>query len=816
VLLADVILPLPLESCYTYSVPESHNDFGVGCRVIVQFGKKKYYTAIIVRIYEGEAVNETKDIISILDEHPVITEKQLEFWQWLSFYYMCRLGEVMRAALPSALKLESETFVRRNILHEGTKRLTPSEEQIYFAITDNSANKISEIARKLHINNIVPHIKSLADKGAILLDENIRDTYSPKTVTVIKLFRKFSEEELTAILDRLHRAKKQHYLLCFFLDLPHQSDKGDNFTIPKKELLERAAVSPAVLEGLVEREIFTAFEEETSRLDYAKPADKNPSVLNEYQQKAYDQINELFISKPVVLLHGITSSGKTEIYIRLIKNILEQGKQALYLLPEIALTTQITERLKFVFGNKLLVYHSKFNDNERAEVWNTIQSAKDGIVVLGARSAIFLPFRKLGVVIVDEEHESSYKQQDPAPRYNARNAAIVLGNLYKADVLLGSATPSVETYHNAQTGKYGYVSLNQRYGNITPPKILTIDTQTLKKRKQMKSVLSPPLISEMNTAMDGNKQVILFQNRRGFSPSIECNVCSWTPLCEHCDVSLTYHKSQRMMSCHYCGATYSVPEICPNCETPTLQIIGYGTERIEEEVKEIFPERNIVRMDLDTTRSKRAFERIISGLEGGTTDILVGTQMVSKGLDFDNVSTVGILNADSLLNYPDFRAHEKAFQMMTQVSGRAGRKSAQGTVMLQTAQPEHPIIKYVVANDYKSFYEMQMAERQLFYYPPFCRLIAIHIKSREEETLNRGAQLFAQSLRQTFGERVLGPTKPIIARIQSQYIRIILLKINNQSSPQKVREAIKYYHGQIFSSGEFRSLNVYYDVDPMI
>jgi len=816
VLLTDVILPLPLNSAYTYIVPVEYENVSVGCRVIVQFGKKKYYTAIVIRVYEGNATDETKEIVSVLDEKPIILGTQLEFWQWLSFYYMCTLGEVLRAALPSALKLESETFVRRIDSFLPDKPLTPTEQQIFLSLSDNHSMKISDIGRKLKINNIVPHIKSLVDKGAIQISENLKDNYSPKTQTRVRLSRSFSEEELLSLLGQLKRAKRQQFLLSVFLDSFSQAEDMPDYSILKKDLLEKASVSSTVLDALIDRGIIEVFEEEISRFNYGKSGVKPISELNIHQQKAYDQIQEEFKVNPIVLLHGVTSSGKTEIYIQLIKKAIDEGKQVLYLLPEIALTTQITERLKSVFGDKLLVYHSKFNDNERAEVWNSLLSGKEGQVILGARSAVFLPFRNLGLIIVDEEHESSYKQQDPAPRYNARNAAIILGNICRANVLLGTATPSIESYNNALSGKYGLVALTHRHGGVELPKVETVDVKLLKCRKQMKSVLSPPLIAEINKAFSKEKQVILFQNRRGFSPSIECSVCAWTPRCEHCDVSLTYHKGQRMMACHYCGATYGIPDVCPDCKTPTLGVVGYGTERIEEEVQELFPDKNVVRMDLDTTRSKRAYERIISGLENRTTDILIGTQMVSKGLDFDNVTTVGILNADSLLNYPDFRAHEKAFQMMTQVSGRAGRKSEQGMVMLQTSQPQHPVISCVVNNSYKKFYDMQITERQLFYYPPFCRLIAVVLKGKEEAVLNEASQQFAQVLRKSFNERVLGPTKPVISRIQSLHIRTILLKINNQSSPQKVRDAIRYYHQHIFEKPEFRSLIVYYDVDPLI
>ena len=814
---ADVILPLPLDSAYTYIVPSSIENVQVGCRVIVQFGKKKYYTAIVINIYTAEPKNDLKELVSLLDEYPVVLRSQLEFWQWLSQYYMCSIGEVFKAALPSALKLESETYICRSESFITNKPLTPTETQIFYHLSDKCSLKISEIEKSLKINNIIPHIKTLVDKGAINISENIKEQYSPKIEMRIKLARSFTDNELIEILDKLGRAKKQQYLLSVFLDLQNQSNSGYGFSILKKELLEKASAGVSLLDGLIARGILTGYAQEISRFDYRQKDSLNEiNKLNEYQQAAYNQIQELFDEKSVVLLHGVTSSGKTEIYIHLIDEIIKKGKQVLYLLPEIALTTQITERLKLVFGNKLLVYHSRFNDNERAEVWNNLLLKDEGQVVLGARSAVFLPFRNLDMIIVDEEHESSYKQQDPAPRYNARNAAIMLGNILQTKVLLGTATPSVETYHNALSGKYGLVSLVRRHENIALPHIIPVNTKELKRRKQMKSVLSPPLIAEITETLANDKQVILFQNRRGFSPLIECKICSWTPVCEHCDVSLTYHKGQRMMVCHYCGASYDVPAVCPNCETPTLEVAGYGTERIEEEVRTLFPESSVVRMDLDTTRSKKAYERIISDLEDGKTDILIGTQMVSKGLDFDNVSVVGILNADTMLNYPDFRAHEKTYQLMTQVSGRAGRKNKQGLVILQTAQPQNPIISCVINNDYKGLYDTQITERKLFTYPPFCRLINIVLKGKDERLLNEASSAFANSLRHSFHDNILGPTKPVVGRIQSLYIRTIMIKADNQASPQKIREAIKYYQQHVLSKSEFRSVMVYYDVDPLM
>jgi len=811
----DVILPLPLDMLFTYAVPSEYYDVKQGCRVIVQFGKKKYYTAIVVRVYDDEPKENIKEIVSVLDRQPIVLAPQLEFWNWVSSYYMCSLGDVYKAALPSALKLESETSIMKVDDFGGKSEFTPTELKIYYALPDGSPLKVSEIERLLKINNAIPHIKSLVDKGSVRISEDIRNNYVSKTQTAISLAKDFSERELHLFLDVLQRAKKQQQLLSLFIALKEESNEGEKFFILKKDLAEKAAVAPSIIDALVARNILRQFDIEVSRFNYGQVNLDASNSLNIYQQEAYEHIGNLFAEKPVVLLHGVTSSGKTEIYIQMIKDVLEQGKQVLYLLPEIALTTQITERLKSVFGNKLSVYHSKFNDNERAETWINLLSETGGKVVLGARSAIFLPFSDLGLVIIDEEHESSYKQQDPAPRYNARNAAIVLAGIHKCKVLLGTATPAIETYFNALSGKFGLVTLTKRHDDIELPLIMPVNTRELKRKKQMKTALSPPLISQMQDAFNDRKQVILFQNRRGFAPLLECKTCAWTPHCEHCDVSLTYHKGQHLMACHYCGATYKIPVECLNCETPTLEVVGYGTERIAEEVSELFPDISIVRMDLDTTRSKRAFENIISDFEDGKTDVLIGTQMVSKGLDFDNVTIVGILNADGLLNYPDFRAHEKAFQLMTQVSGRAGRKNKQGLVMLQTSSPSHPVIMCVVNNDYRSFYEMQISERQLFRYPPFSRIISIVMKSKDERVLDEAARRFATLLKDTFGENILGPTKPSVARIQSLYIRNIMLKADNQSSPQKIREAIKYYQQYLFSIPDFRSVLVHFDVDPL-
>ncbi|MDR2951500.1 MAG: primosomal protein N' [Prevotella sp.] len=810
-LYADVILPLPLQGLYTYALPAGLTDSVYeGSRVIVQFGKKKFYTAIVFHIYEEDKKESyIKDIVTTLEDYPIVTATQLRFWEWIAMYYMCSLGDVYRAALPSALKLESETHVLLNSDFEASEPFTPNELKVYYSLSADKAKTIGEIEKLSGLSNAIAAIKSLVDKQAAYISENIQNAYVPKSQTAVRLPKEYHEEELNQILNELNRAKKQQHLFAVFLHL-----KEENTLILKKSLLEEANVSSAVLSELVKKGILETYEYEVSRFNYGESNIDAAYELNEYQQKAFGEIKVSFKEKDTTLLYGVTSSGKTEIYIQLIKEAIAQGKQVLYLLPEIALTTQITDRLKAVFGNKMAVYHSKFNDNERAETWKNLLTKGEAQVVLGARSAVFLPFSNLGLIIVDEEHESSYKQQDPAPRYNARNAAIVLAGFFGAKILLGTATPALETYNNALAGRYGLVKLTKRHENIELPQIAVVNVKELRRKKQMKSVLSPPLIDKMREVLEKKEQVILFQNRRGFSSMLECKNCSWTPHCQNCDVSLTYHKGQRMMVCHYCGAVYEVPAICPECKTPTLDALGYGTERIEEEVMELFPEASVARMDLDTTRGKKSYERIITDFENNKTNILIGTQMVSKGLDFDNVSIVGILNADNLLNYPDFRAYERAFQLMMQVSGRAGHKNKRGLVFLQTSHPGSAVINLVTANDYEEFYRLQCEERKIFRYPPFFRLITVVLRAREEHIVDAAAKDFALSLRQSFSERVLGPSKPPVSRIQSLYIRHILLKVENQASIQKVREIV-YQHQVVLNNPAYKSVLLHYDVDPM-
>lgn len=815
-LYAEVIVPLHLPGVFTYSVPtQLSHSIKTGSRVIVQFGKKKFYTAIVYKLTESvEFESGLKEIVSLLDESPIALPMQISFWEWIASYYMCTIGEVYKAAIPSALKLESETLVFRNAEFESQVSFSSNESRIFLALPDNKPLKISEIEKLTGIHNIAPYIKSLADRNAVSINESVKNRYTPKTETNVSLSKEYTEEELNSLLSGLQRAKKQQTLLADFLRIK-ETDFGDNNFISKKELLLRIGQSSAILDALVARQIFKYSEMEVSRFDYGESAPDAAKTLNPFQQEAYCSIKKSFSGHTTTLLHGVTSSGKTEIYIQLIKDAIESGKQVLYLLPEIALTTQITERLKRVFGNKLTVYHSKFNDNERADVWKNLLNDEPPQVILGVRSSVFLPFKNLGLIIVDEEHESSYKQQEPAPRYNARDAAIYLAHLHDTKILLGTATPAIESYYNAKTGKYGLVVLSKRYDDIALPQIEVVNTKELRRKKQMKSVLSPILSDKITSALSKKEQVILFQNRRGFAPLLECKTCAWTPKCNHCDVSLTYHKGQNILLCHYCGATYSIPEECPECKSSELDIVGYGTERIEEEVSTLFPQSTVLRMDLDTTRSKHGYERIINNFADNKANILIGTQMVSKGLDFENVSVVGILNADAMLNYPDFRAHEKAFQMMTQVSGRAGRKKKQGVVVLQTSQPTHPIISFVRHNDYQALYELQADERRLFSYPPFCRLISVTLRSKEEWVVQKYSEHLVLLLKQTFSDKVFGPTKPAISRIQALYIRKILIKIDPRLRPEKVREAIEYYKNLLASDPESRSVLIHFDVDPL-
>lgn len=752
----DVIVPLPLEGTFTYSVPHNLAErvrFGV--RVAVTFGASKVHTAIVVRVHQDKPAFNVKDIVDVIDDQPMLLEQQYQLWQWLSGYYMAPLGDVYNAALPAGLKVE--------------------------------------------------------------------ENYKPRTETYIDLCEPLrNEQSLNVALDLLKRARNQREALMHFLRISHwETIEGTQTAEPvvditREELMNVSHCSYAVIKNLVERKILFTYEREVGRLnDHGEEHLENVKRLNEAQQEAYNQIVFQFLKKNVVLLHGVTSSGKTEIYIHLIKKALEEKKQVLYLLPEIALTVQITSRLRHVFGDKLGIYHSKYSDAERVEIWKKQLSHHPYEVVLGARSAVFLPFQRLGLVIIDEEHETSFKQQDPSPRYHARSAAIVLARMYGAKTLLGTATPSVESYYNACRGKYGLVTLTSRYKDIQLPEIRVVDTKDLQRRKMMTGPFSPPLIAAVNEALKSGQQVILFQNRRGFAPMIECRTCGWVPKCTNCDVSLTMHKSMNLLTCHYCGYTYRIPTACPACGGTDLRGRGYGTEKVEEYVGQLFPEARVARMDLDTTRTRNAYGRIIDDFSSGRTNLLIGTQMVSKGLDFDRVSVVGILNADAMLNYPDFRAYEHAFMMMAQVSGRAGRKGQRGKVFLQTKNKELPIIRQVVENDYQGFYEALLEERRLFSYPPFHRLVYVFLRHRHDEVVESAGIEMGSRLRQGLGERILGPDKPSIARVKNLHIRKIVIKLENGIDQKAVRLYLRTVQQQLLQDKRYAALQVYYDVDPM-
>ncbi|MCD8167464.1 MAG: primosomal protein N', partial [Bacteroides sp.] len=785
----DVILPLPLKNSFTYSVPaELAGQVDVGYRVVVSFGKKKFYTAIVYRKHTEKPSYEVKDITTVLDREPIVLPVQLKLWEWMAEYYLCTLGDIYTAALPSGLKLESETVVELNPEYEAAERLSGKEQKVLDVLSTDGIYTLTKLIRACEIPNIVPVVKSLLDKEAVFVKEEMKRTYKPKTELYVELAPDYrGEEALRTLLDGFTRAPKQLAVLMKYMELAMRAGKDLSQSVSRRELLEKSHSSPAVLQELVKKGILEMHRKEIGRLGsgYTDIAPLNP--LNESQQEAFKSIQNQFEDKNVVLLHGVTSSGKTEIYIHLIREMLAQGKQVLYLLPEIALTTQITTRLFRVFGNRLGVYHSKYSDAERVEIWKKQLGEEPYDIILGARSSVLLPFKNPGLIIVDEEHENSYKQYDPAPRYHARSVAIVLASLYHAKTLLGTATPSLESYYNASTDKYGLTELNERYQHIQLPEIIQVDIKELTRKKRMIGRFSPLLVEKMKQALDHKEQVILFQNRRGFAPMVECNVCGWVPKCKNCDVSLTYHKGINHLTCHYCGYTYPYPNRCPACESTDVGERGFGTEKVEDEIQLVFPEARVARMDLDTARSRSAYERIISDYQEGRIDILVGTQMVSKGLDFDRVSVVGILNADTLLNYPDFRAYERAFQLMAQVSGRSGRKGKQGTVVLQTRSADHPIIRQVIENNFLQMYRDQMGERQLFRYPPYYRFIYVYIKHKDAVKVNLMAQDMATRLRDSFGDRVLGPDNPPVGRIQNLYIKKIIIKIENNASVNRAK-----------------------------
>ncbi len=815
---ADIILPVPLPRLFTYSIPDDLIHLAdIGKRVVVSFGKKKSYSGIVYKIHQNEPKEyETKPILSVLDTLPIVNTEQLRFWEWLSDYYQCTLGEIYKAALPSGLKMESETNVIYNAEFVAEKPLSSNEDKILDIVSSKKVCTINEINQLSGLKNCLPVLKRLLDYNALFVNEKLKESYKAKTEKVLSLHANCrSEEQMHQVFDTLSRAPKQLELLMAFLSMSGGVNKAnEDAEVLRQDLLKKSNASAAALKELISKEILSETERNVDRLDLSEKEKNEAHPLNEAQQEAYHQIHHSFEEKDVCLLHGVTSGGKTEIYIHLIEEQLKAGRQVLYLLPEIALTTQITTRLKKHFGNLLGIYHSKFADAERVEVWQNLLEQKNYQIILGVRSSIFLPFKNLGLIIVDEEHENTYKQFDPAPRYHARDASIVLGKLFGAKILLGTATPSVESYFNAQHGKYGLVELTQRFEGIQMPEIIAVDTREARRKKKMNSHFSPVLLEEMDKALKAGEQVILFQNRRGFSPFIECGQCAWVAKCVNCDVSMTYHKHLNQLVCHYCNHTEKLPDVCPACHSPAIETRGFGTEKIQEDMSIIFPDYKVARMDLDTTRSKSAYDKIIGNFEDGKIQILIGTQMISKGLDFENVRVVGILNADNMLNYPDFRAFERSYQLMTQVSGRAGRKHKRGLVILQTSNPQHPVIIDVINHNFKNHFKGQIDDRRAFKYPPFYRLINITIKHKDQQVTKQAAYFVAKQLGVVLGNRVLGPQAPVINRIQNQFIQKILIKMERKASPVKVKQLIQEVVFSVKAQQAYRYVIFQIDVDP--
>lgn len=824
----DVVIPLAVPNLYTYRVPfEWNQEIAVGKRVVVQFGKTKRYAALIRKIHgQPPKSYAAKYIEGILDEMPVVNEKQFLFWEWVSSYYLCTIGEVMLAALPGGLKLSSETRVLRHPDFSPDQELTDDEHVLLEALELRQVLSLQDVSDILNQKSVYHLIKSMIEKKLILVEEELKEKYKPRVDTYLQLTAFAADEtRLSGIFDQLEKkASKQLEVVMAYIKLSGYYS-AEKKLVAKADLIKLIPGADAAIRSLVKKNIVELFEVQVDRIR-AEAGENKVIDLNELQTEVFHQIRRQFgweaettSEKDVVLLHGVTSSGKTEIYIKLIDEVLKQGKQVLYLLPEIALTTQIIFRLRKYFGEKVGVYHSKFNEQERVEVWKSVNrfsadTTTSVQLLVGARSALFLPFSNLGLVIVDEEHDNSFKQFDPAPRYNARDASIFLASLHRSKTLLGSATPCVESYFNASEGKYGFASIQKRFGGIQMPEILIADIKEAAKKKQMHSHFSPLLLDEMKLALANNEQVILFQNRRGFAPQLECDVCAWVPQCTNCDVSLTYHKAGNHLRCHYCGYSISPPTRCGACGDVHLKMKGFGTEKIEEELAIFLPGARIGRMDLDTTRSKFAHQHIIRDFESREIDILVGTQMVTKGLDFDHVSLVGILNADSMLNFPDFRSYERSFQLMAQVAGRAGRKNKRGKVIIQTHQPDHSIIQDVWNNNYLSMYTNQLLDRKNFHYPPYYRLIEISVVHRDIDLVNASAKELATVLKKVFGKRVLGPEFPLISRIRNQYRKNILLKIERDSSMAQAKKQLTKVTDAFRATPEFKTVRLLLDIDP--
>jgi primosomal protein N' (replication factor Y) len=807
----DVILPIPIQKTFTYSITNDEANFlQKGMRVAVSFGKTKMYTGLVFNIHQiAPTLYEAKEIHQILDKAPLVNEEQLKHWQWISDYYMCSLGDVYRAALPSAFLLESETVLTKNEQEIDQSILMDDEFLIYEALQYQSQLTIHQVVTILGKKKVMPIVNSLLEKSVISLQEEIYEQYKPKLVKYVRLHSNYATDaSLETLLESLSRAKKQREAVLSFFQL-----SANKKPIKAKDLEIQANVSSTILKSLVYKNIFEFYHIQIDRISF-KGTTNNLKQLNEFQELALKEIKETFTTKDVTLLHGITSSGKTEVYAKLIQEVLDAGKQVLFLLPEIALTTQIITRLQMYFGNQISVFHSKYSMNERVEVWkNVLENKSKAGIILGARSALFLPFSNLGLIVVDEEHETSYKQFDPSPRYNARDAAIVLAKLHDAKILLGSATPSLESYFNAAQKKYGLVALNRRHGNVQLPKIELIDIKEKQRKKEMKGHFSDRMLLLIQEALDAKEQVILFQNRRGYSPVVECKTCGISPECPNCDVTLTFHKYKHELRCHYCNYQRAMPNSCGACGSNTLDTKGFGTEQIEMELKVLFPDFKIGRMDLDTTRGKYGYQKIIGAFESKEIDVLVGTQMLSKGLDFENVSLVGILNADTMLNFPDFRAHERAYQMMVQVSGRAGRSKKQGNVAIQTYNPNHQILQQVSTTSYAEMYKEQLQDRWQYKYPPYYRLIKITLTHRDYNKVDKGINWLAKAFQQSFGEYVLGPTAPAVSRIRNRYIKNLVIKVPPKQSLANTKNQITKIKNTFEAVSDFRPIRFIIDVD---
>lgn len=828
---AQVILPLPIYGTFLYEVPASLRDtLVVGARVLVPFGKRKLYTGIVESFaQQPDRDYEIKEIASLLDAEPIIRFPQLKFWNWIAEYYLCTPGEVMKAALPAALKIESETIIELNkdfeelfdpqaVAVEKPAPLSESETIVLQHLDHSGKMKIGDLDEIREISNPRKTIKNLIDSGRVVISERLTDKYISRKISCVGLkCDRDDDERLHEIFGLTTRSHKQEQLLIAYLEMSRWMQRRKPLVqVEKKDLLAKAQASPAIFRAMVDKGIFSITTKSINRFaGIAGSEVKALPKLSPLQQETADKIRELWKEKNVVLLHGVTGSGKTEVYSHLIDETLAKGKQALFLVPEISLTTQLTQRLREIFGDRLLVYHSKFSDSERADIWRRLLTSREPMVIVGARSSVFLPFASLGLIIVDEEHEASYKQQEPAPRYNARDCAIVLATMHGAKTVLGSATPSVETFFKANNGLYGLAQLLERYHGVELPDVEVIDMRLKRKKKETNGIFSLDLVARLRHTVGDGKQAIVFQNRRGFAPIVLCDQCGWTPKCVNCDVSLVYHKRTNELRCHYCGFLTRLPNVCPACGMNSIRTHGYGTERVADGLHDILPEARLVRMDLDTTRNKDSYEEIISEFAKKDTDILIGTQMVSKGLDFENVSTVGIVNADTLLNFPDFRSDERAFNMLEQVAGRAGRKDSKGKVLIQTTDPSNPVIEFVKRHDYTGFFNFELANRKRYAYPPFTRVINIYLRNRDNSAVTRLAVEYTRALREIFGERILGPETPYVGRVSTWYIRTIMLKVEAGASMKKVKQILRDVYVRLAALPGMKSTRLHYDVDPV-